>query len=57
MSFKIGDVVSLKSGGPCMTVIDGEEHLVTCAWFEGKKEMRADYPVDALQPDTPGPKF
>lgn len=34
MSFKVGDVVRMKSGGPMMTVIkirDGGE--LECAWF------------------------
>jgi uncharacterized protein YodC (DUF2158 family) len=52
-SFKIGDLVQLKSGGPIMTVrevanIDGVAKA-WCDWFDGKKENRADYPLASLK--------
>jgi len=50
MSFELGDVVELKSGGPRMTVeqvgksgMTGEE-TVWCVWFEkvGNRQLRQD---------------
>lgn len=41
--FKVGDLVTLKSGGPSMTV-NGEKRdddLVTCQWFDGR-ELHTD---------------
>jgi len=53
MAFKVGDVVKLKSGGPLMTVtIVGEKYgmaIAFCAWFEGTKNMSADFPPDSLE--------
>lgn len=41
MSFNIGDVVVLKSGGPAMTITHvSNEGRVSCAWFE---KTTADY--------------
>jgi uncharacterized protein YodC (DUF2158 family) len=34
MTFQVGDVVQLKSGGPKMTVDGYEDGLVVCVWFE-----------------------
>jgi uncharacterized protein YodC (DUF2158 family) len=39
-SFKVGDVVQLKSGGPMMTVEEVEERTVFCIWFD-KTERKA----------------
>lgn len=33
MTFKIGDVVQLKSGGPLMTVLLLQDTTVRCIWF------------------------
>ena len=53
MSFKVGDTVQLKSGGPDMTVtrigMAGGEPLVWCAWFEGTKDAYGLFPPDALK--------
>ncbi len=35
-SFKVGDVVVLKSGGPEMTVSDQNKGFVTTVWFSDK---------------------
>jgi uncharacterized protein YodC (DUF2158 family) len=58
MTFKIGDIVVLKSGGPKMTVISDEDtyHRVYCAWFAGAKSERAHYPLDALESPKEQPK-
>lgn len=50
-TFKKGDVVQLKSGGPHMTVM-GEasaDHL-WCTWFAGAKNERKTFPVETLMP-------
>jgi uncharacterized protein YodC (DUF2158 family) len=41
MSFKVGDVVKLKSGEPKMTIerIDSDESAL-CAWFDNKSERQ-----------------
>lgn len=58
MSWAVGDVVQLKSGGPSMTVSDvntgalGDK--VACEWFDGSKRMRENFSPDALKkPDGP----
>ncbi|GGC92166.1 YodC family protein [Chelatococcus reniformis] len=33
MSFQVGDVVMLKSGGPALTVAEVAEAGVTCVWY------------------------
>ena len=33
MTFKTGDVVGLRSGGPKMTVVEQSGEEVTCEWF------------------------
>ena len=44
MSFKVGDIVRLKSGGPIMTVVDfgkygyDDTEKIKCVWFDGKKK-------------------
>ena len=56
MTFKIGDVVTLKSGGPTMTVHElgdysptGPANGADCVWFDGAKKMSDVFHVDALQ--------
>jgi uncharacterized protein YodC (DUF2158 family) len=48
-TFKIGDVVRLKSGGPSMTVdeltthgINGEP-MVSVVWFEGSEQHHGNF--------------
>jgi uncharacterized protein YodC (DUF2158 family) len=52
-SFKPGDLVQLKSGGPVMTVnaIMSVERL-QCTWFGGKKLESGVFHVEALQAAT-----
>ncbi|SDH21751.1 YodC family protein [Pelagibacterium luteolum] len=35
MTYKLGDVVKLKSGGPAMTVVSeaGNDNKIDCQWF------------------------
>lgn len=47
MSFKVGDTVRLKSGGPVMTVIylytrAEQDYNIVCGWFDNTGNMR-DY--------------
>jgi uncharacterized protein YodC (DUF2158 family) len=49
----IGDVVSLKSGGPIMTIVfiyDGASQTqnVKCKWFNDLVLNEGDFPIDAL---------
>jgi uncharacterized protein YodC (DUF2158 family) len=39
-TFKVGDEVKLKSGGPAMTVEEVNEGDILCVWFDGKKADR-----------------
>lgn len=49
MTFKIGDVVVLKSGGPAMTSEDVGELKVGCCWFVDGAVKRERFPLDAVQ--------
>ncbi|THF60809.1 YodC family protein [Pseudothauera rhizosphaerae] len=57
MTFKVGDVVKLKSGGPDMTVDyvgevefphGGKAPTVSCTWFVGKKLERNSFKPEVL---------
>jgi uncharacterized protein YodC (DUF2158 family) len=68
VAFQVGDLLQLRSGGPVMTVIGGSEPdmaeqlgtgkkrkgvWIRCAWFDGNKPLRGDFPADSLQaPET-----
>ena len=49
LMFKPGDVVTLKSGGPKMTVSWVEGNEVGCVWFDGPKEQGSSFKVAVLQ--------
>lgn len=52
-TFKVGDIVKLKSGGPDMTVRvvpDPTSKTYTCQWFAGKKLEQGSFPGDSLEP-------
>jgi uncharacterized protein YodC (DUF2158 family) len=57
-SYKTGDLVELRSGGPVMTVeaffkgsvLDSNVPTVRCQWFSGKKLEEGDFPVGSLKP-------
>jgi len=49
MSFRVGDVVRLNSGGPLMTVwrlADNGE--IDCVWFDGKEVVATRLPPEVL---------
>lgn len=55
--FECGDVVVLRSGGPCMTVMTANrgDGLIECRWFGGGSEIRSDaFDPAELMPDTLG---
>ena len=59
MTFKVGDIVQLKSGGPPMTVTQVNTNLVgfseiECQWFFGQMETGTFIP-DVLIPSEPRP--
>ena len=56
--FQTGDVVRLKSGGPCMTITAigdysgwtmSPSHTVSCMWFEGQKKQETVFDVAILE--------
>jgi uncharacterized protein YodC (DUF2158 family) len=49
-SFKVGDLVRLKSGGPTMTVDDTDKFGdIECVWFAGKKLERDRFAPGTLE--------
>jgi len=51
-TFKVGEIVRLKSGGPDMTVRIAPEppaKVYTCQWFAGKKLEQGTFPGDSLE--------
>jgi len=51
MTFKIGDLVELKSGGPKMTVsrLDDAGAGIECVWFESSKHNTAIFLESTLK--------
>jgi len=49
-TFKKGDIVQLKSGGPAMTVEDPKNYAgdVDCVWFAGARRSRAPFDPESL---------
>ncbi|MGX9455917.1 YodC family protein [Photobacterium damselae subsp. damselae] len=52
MSYKTGDTVKLKSGGPEMSVEkpNHDKSGYWCQWFAGKKLERGNFPTNSLVP-------
>jgi uncharacterized protein YodC (DUF2158 family) len=51
MTFKIGDVVALKSGGPSMTIVSLPDHNTDnyrATWFSGGKYEAHHFPPASL---------
>jgi uncharacterized protein YodC (DUF2158 family) len=61
-TFKVGDIVRLKSGGPDMTVQSEHESSTTrtityrCQWFAGKKLESGSFPPESLEHKKPETK-
>lgn len=56
MSFKIGDTVQLKSGGPLMTVHAMDGAQATCVWFEKAERKEGVFSQETLElVNKPGP--
>jgi uncharacterized protein YodC (DUF2158 family) len=51
-TFKIGDTVELKSGGPKMTVAGPAFYgnALVCQWFDGTKLSSGEFPPSSLKP-------
>lgn len=47
-TFVAGNLVSLKSGGPKMTVESVSGNNVECVWFSGTAYVRETFPWQAL---------
>ena len=54
-TFKVGDIVQLRSGGPDMTIISvgisyiSKEPLVGCKWFDASHTIMSDeFPPESL---------
>jgi uncharacterized protein YodC (DUF2158 family) len=59
ISFKVGDTVKLKAGGPDMSVQSipkvGVSAYYSCQWFAGKKLESGKFPEDSLIAVVPAP--
>ena len=57
MTFKVGDLAKLKSGGPTMTVsgVDnfGIRTIIRCTWFADSKKEQGEFPLEALASPPP----
>ncbi|MCW4438741.1 YodC family protein [Vibrio splendidus] len=51
MSFEVGDIVKLKSGGPDMAINIFNQYKggYKCQWFAGKKLEEGYFPADSLE--------
>jgi uncharacterized protein YodC (DUF2158 family) len=50
MEMKIGDVVRLKSGGPRMTILGGNNKHWVCQWFNNAGLDEGTFAAASLQP-------
>lgn len=52
-----GSVVTLKSGGPRMTVAEVRGHVVRCSWFEGTTARHSVFHLNTLHNEAEPPPF
>jgi uncharacterized protein YodC (DUF2158 family) len=55
-SFKVGDVVQLKSGGPIMTIAEINGDDAYCEWFSSGKQSEGSFKMTSLVPHRSGPR-
>lgn len=57
-TYKIGQLVELKSGGPVMTVSEPKtyDYQVACQWFSGRKLESGQFPPESLKPAEAKPE-
>lgn len=54
--YQIGQLVTLKSGGPDMTVIEADCFEAECWWFDGRQKLRKEvFPLATLGSPNPVP--
>jgi uncharacterized protein YodC (DUF2158 family) len=53
MTFKVGETVRLKSGGPLMTVVEARsDGTIFVSWFNKDEDKKSDhFPADSLEAD------
>jgi uncharacterized protein YodC (DUF2158 family) len=49
MTFRVGDVVQLKSGGRRMTVVSITDEMATCVWDDAGSNPRHELPFAVLK--------
>ena len=50
--YGIGDIVTLKPGGPTMAIqgqLNTPSEYYRCQWFAGKKLESGDFPADSIE--------
>ena len=50
--FKVGDIVTLKSGSPLLTVVACDRHEVQVHWYVGEQLNGANHPIQAVKKET-----
>ena len=54
MTFKPGDLVQLRSGGPSMTLASGDGTTCVCMWFDAQQRLDSQpFPAHVLQAYRP----
>ena len=52
---KVGDTVTVKSGGPLMTVKSLRGNYAICVWFVGKTKKESKFALVTLKKDDGAP--
>ena len=54
MTFKPGDLVQLRSGGPAMTLVSGDATTGVCMWFDSQQRRDSQpFPMHVLRAYRP----